>query len=141
MLGGDDVPATPGTCAPCRRDNDRGKMLVAGRQGGVLTTAATRLGRTVVWLPLVGAAVLVVPRAAIPGADLVEALVVGILVLGTALSGSLVASRQPTNRCGRLLTSAALFLAAGTATVSYAKASVDEDRDWPFTEAVAWLAS
>ena len=94
-----------------------------------------------VWLPLVGAALLVVARAAIPRADPVEALVVGILVLGTAMSGSLVASRRPTNPCGWLLTSGALFLAAGTATLSYAKASVDEDRGWPFTEAVAWLAS
>ena len=69
----------------------RAKMLVAGRPGGVLTTAATRLGQIVVWLPLVGAALLVVAHAAIPRADPVEALVVGILVLGTAMAGSLVA--------------------------------------------------
>lgn len=94
-----------------------------------------------VWLPLVGAVVLVVGSAAIPGVELVGAVVVGILVLGTALSGSLVVSRRPANPCGWLLTSAALFFAAGTAAVSYAKASVEEHRDWPFTEAVAWLAS
>lgn len=94
-----------------------------------------------VWLPLVGAVVLVVGSAAIPGVELVGAVVVGILVLGTALSGSLVVSRRPANPCGWLLTSAALFFAAGTAAVSYAKASVEEHRDWPYTEAVAWLAS
>lgn len=92
-------------------------------------------------LALVAAAVLVIAHAALPGPDLAEALVVGVLVLGTAVAGSLVASRQPTNPCGWLLMAAALFLAAGITTVSYAKTSVGEGREWPLTEPVAWLAS
>ena len=106
-----------------------------------MTAAAREPGRIVRWLPLACAVLLVVAHAAIPGVELVVPLVVGILVLGTALSGSLVVSRRPANPCGWLLTSAAMFFAAGTVAVSYAKASVEEHRDWPFTEAVAWLAS
>jgi signal transduction histidine kinase len=99
--------------------------------GGRVTTTAVWAGTTTV----------AIARGFIPGVPVTDAIVAGIVVVGTASAGMLLVARRRSRWCSHLLLLAAALATGGIATVSYAQAAVEPGREWPLEVTAAWLGS